>query len=157
MELKQFLDALSASPETVEFETVMAAIEANYEFTPAAFVNGETQNNAGENNGSCKIFAFGQLNNLSKEATLACFGRFYREDVLAHPENNDHQNIRNFMGTGWDGVKFETQALAQKEFAELTSISMRASPLCPMFDRLGDWLFLQTFTTQTKLSRFWLG
>ncbi|MGD1470610.1 HopJ type III effector protein [Vibrio harveyi] len=114
MELKEFLDALTASPETVEFETTMAAIEANYAFTPAAFVNGETHNNAGENNGSCKIFAFGQLNNLSKEATLACFGRFYREDVLAHPENDDHQNIRNFMVTGWDGVKFEPQALAQK-------------------------------------------
>ncbi|CAE6952728.1 hypothetical protein ACOMICROBIO_NCLOACGD_04453 [Vibrio sp. B1ASS3] len=30
MELKEFLDALAASPETVEFETTMAAIEANY-------------------------------------------------------------------------------------------------------------------------------
>ncbi|MEL7457476.1 MAG: type III effector, partial [Pseudomonadota bacterium] len=32
MELKEFLDALAASPETVEFETTMAAIEANYAF-----------------------------------------------------------------------------------------------------------------------------
>ncbi|MGR5244621.1 HopJ type III effector protein [Vibrio sp. PNB23_22_6] len=114
MELKDFLDALATSPETVEFETTMAAIEANYEFLPTAFTNGETRNNAGENNGSCKIFAFGQLNNLSKDMTLACFGRFYREDVLAHPENNDHQNIRNFMVTGWDGVKFESPALELK-------------------------------------------
>ncbi|CAE6921416.1 MULTISPECIES: HopJ type III effector protein [Vibrio] len=114
MELKEFLDALTASPETVEFETTMAAIEANYEFTPTAFVNGETYNNADENNGSCKIFAFGLLNHLDKDATLACFGRFYREDVLANPENNDHQNIRNFMVTGWNGVKFESDALVLK-------------------------------------------
>ncbi len=114
MELQQFLDALASSPEQVEFDTTIAVIEANYDFTPAAFVNGETKNGAGENNGSCKIFAFGLLNNLSKEATLACFGHFYREDVLQHPQNNDHQNIRNFMQTGWDGVKFESTALTAK-------------------------------------------
>ncbi|MCV5745695.1 HopJ type III effector protein [Escherichia coli] len=54
------------------------------------------------------------LNNLDKEATLACFGRFYREDVLQHPENSDHQNIRNFMVTGWEGIKFEASALTAK-------------------------------------------
>ncbi|MCV6037542.1 HopJ type III effector protein, partial [Escherichia coli] len=64
--------------------------------------------------GSCKIFAFGLLNTLDKEATVACFGRFYREDVLLHPENNDHQNIRNFMVTGWEGIQFETSALTAK-------------------------------------------
>ncbi|MCS0025206.1 MULTISPECIES: HopJ type III effector protein [Vibrio diabolicus subgroup] len=114
MELKSFLDLLAASPEQVEFEATMAVIEESYTFEPTAFVNGETQNNAGENNGSCKIFAFGLLNNLDKEATLACFGRFYREDVLLHPENSDHQNIRNFMVTGWDGIRFEAPALTAK-------------------------------------------
>ncbi len=114
MELQQFLDALASSPEKIEFETTMAVIEDNYDFTPASFTNGNTQNDANENNGSCKIFAFGLLNALDKEATLACFGRFYREDVLLHPENNDHQNIRNFMATGWEGIQFETSALTAK-------------------------------------------
>ena len=114
MELKQFLDALASQPEKIEFETTIAVIEANYDFTPTSFINGETKNGAGENNGSCKIFAFGLLNGLDKDATLACFGRFYREDVLQHPDNNDHQNIRNFMVTGWDGVKFDAPALAVK-------------------------------------------
>ncbi|MGU3844869.1 HopJ type III effector protein, partial [Vibrio diabolicus] len=41
-------------------------------------------------------------------------GRFYREDVLLHPENSDHQNIRNFMVTGWDGIRFEAPALTAK-------------------------------------------
>ncbi|MCY9877044.1 HopJ type III effector protein [Vibrio natriegens] len=114
MELQQFLDAVASTPEKIEFETTIAVIEANYEFTPTAFTNGATENGAGENNGSCKIFALGLLNNLDKEATLACFGRFYREDVLQHPENDDHQNIRNFMVSGWDGVKFESPALKAK-------------------------------------------
>ncbi|MGR5408153.1 HopJ type III effector protein [Vibrio sp. PID23_8] len=114
MELKEFLDVLALSPEKIEFEITVAAIEANYEFTPTAFTNGEMQNNAGEHNGSCKIFSFGLLNKLDKDATLACFGRFYREDVLQHPEGSDHQNIRNFMVTGWDGVKFDSSALEAK-------------------------------------------
>ena len=114
MELQQFLDAVASTPEQIEFELTIAVIEANYEFTPTAFTNGETENAAGQNNGSCKIFAFGLLNNLDKEATLACFGRFYRQDVLQHPENDDHQNIRNFMVSGWDGVKFESSALVAK-------------------------------------------
>ncbi|MGY0615506.1 HopJ type III effector protein [Vibrio sp. FJH11] len=114
MELQQFLDAVASTPEQIEFESTIAVIEANYEFTPTAFTNGETENAAGQNNGSCKIFAFGLLNNLDKEATLACFGRFYRQDVLQHPEKDDHQNIRNFMVSGWDGVKFESSALVAK-------------------------------------------
>ncbi len=114
MELQHFLDTLALTPEQIEFETTIAVIEANYDFTPTAFSNGTAHNGVGENNGSCKIFAFGLLNNLSKEATLACFGRFYREDVLQHPENNDHQNIRNFIVNGWDGVKFESPALDVK-------------------------------------------
>lgn len=56
MELQQFLDVLASSPEKIEFETTMAVIEDNYDFTPAAFTNGNTQNGANENNGSCKNF-----------------------------------------------------------------------------------------------------
>lgn len=114
MELQQFLDTLASTPEHIDFETTIAVIEGNYDFTPTAFTNGSTENAAGENNGSCKIFAFGLLHNLDKDATLACFGRFYREDVLKNPENSDHQNIRNFMVSGWDGVKFESPALKAK-------------------------------------------
>jgi hypothetical protein len=54
------------------------------------------------------------LNNLNQEQTLACFGDYYREDVLKNPEGNDHGNIRNFMNTGWNGIKFEDQALQVK-------------------------------------------
>ncbi|NMS01956.1 type III effector, partial [Vibrio parahaemolyticus] len=29
-------------------------------------------------------------------------------------ENSDYQNIRNFMVTGWEGIKFEASALTAK-------------------------------------------
>lgn len=56
-------------------------------------------------------FSFAKLNQLSKDETLALFGDFYRTDVLQNPEGTDHQNIRNFMVSGWDGISFEGEAL----------------------------------------------
>jgi len=113
MILDAFLQILKENPETVEFDQTMALIDEAYSFTPTAFQNGDLANEAGQNSGSCKIFAFGKLNNLSEEQTLACFGHYYREEVLQHPEGADHQNIRNFMKTGWSGVEFSGEALSQ--------------------------------------------
>ncbi len=114
MQLQAFLDRLKDEPESIQFEDSMTVIESNYNFTPTTFRNGETLNEAGQNNGSCKILAFGQLNGLSVDETLACFGKFYREDVLGNPGGEDHQNIRNFMLSGWDGVSFHGAALMPK-------------------------------------------
>ncbi|WGV98171.1 HopJ type III effector protein [Vibrio sp. YMD68] len=114
MDLNTFISQLKREPELIEFEQTMSVIDENFRFTPTTFTNGKTLNQAGQNNGSCKIFALGELQQLSIEETLACFGRFYREDVLKHPEGDDHQNIRNFMVTGWDGVEFEAVALVKK-------------------------------------------
>lgn len=99
---------------TINFEQVMQVIADNYHYQPADFTNGELVNQAGTNEGSCKIFYFAQLNNLTEQQTLACFGRYYREDVLANPSGNDHGNIRNFMKTGWQGVEFSLVALVSK-------------------------------------------
>ncbi|MFX3889306.1 HopJ type III effector protein, partial [Streptococcus suis] len=33
---------------------------------------------------------------------------------LENPDNDDHQNIRNFIRFGWAGVKFSGQALSAK-------------------------------------------
>ena len=63
---------------------------------------------------ACGHAAFALLNQLSEQQTLACFGAYYRDDVLKHPEATDHQNIRNFMKTGWAGVKFESMPLTEK-------------------------------------------
>jgi hypothetical protein len=54
------------------------------------------------------------LQNLSQAETLACFGAYYFEDVLGDPEGTNHQNIRNFIKSGWDGIKFEGEALVLK-------------------------------------------
>lgn len=114
MDLTHFIQHIKTSPEEVEFEQVMALIEMYYDFTPTTFMNGELRNEENQNNGSCKIFSFALLNGLSEEETLACFGAYYRNDVLNHPEGDDHQNIRNFMKYGWQGVQFEAPALRSK-------------------------------------------
>ena len=105
------LNQLKTSPETIDFKEVLAFIEEHYDFTPTKFTNGNTFNEADQNNGSCKIFSFGKLNDLSKEDTLALFGAFYRDEMLKNPAGIDHQNIRNFMQFGWDGISFEGEAL----------------------------------------------
>lgn len=112
MNLNTFLSKLTSHPKTIEFSDTMAVIDANYNFTPTTFTNGDTRNEADQNNGSCKIFAFGLLNKLSEQQTLACFGSYYRDDVLKNPDGDDHQNIRNFISTGWQGIQFYGQALA---------------------------------------------
>ena len=110
------VDQLIASLEkgATDFNSVIQLIESKYDFTPSLFKNGSTINQENTNNGSCKIFAFGKLNQLSEQATLNAFGDFYTKDVLQHPDGDDHQNIRNFMKTGWQGIDFEKQALALK-------------------------------------------
>ncbi len=108
------LETLKHNPEAIQFNDVIAYIDKHYTFTPTKFRNGDAINNVGENNGSCKIFSFAKLNNLSKDETLALFGGFYRKDVLENPEANDHQNIRNFQKYGWDGIALEGLALEKK-------------------------------------------
>ena len=114
MTLTTFLTNIKENPNSIAFADTIAVIEDNYVFTPTAFKNGDQQNAAGENSGSCKIFAFAKAQQLSPEETLNCFGTYYTEDVLKNPEGTDHQNIRNFMVSGWNGIAFERDALQLK-------------------------------------------
>jgi len=111
MTLDTFLETLKSSPSTIEFDDAMAVIETLYEFTPVSFTNGDLVNNTGQNSGSCKLFAFAKDQGLSQQETLHCFGKYYRDDVMKNPDGNDHQNIRNFMCSGWDGITFEKSPL----------------------------------------------
>jgi len=111
MKLEKFLTILNNNPDAINFTDTMAVIEAMYSFKPTAFDNGELHNTADQNNGSCKLFAFARLHNLSEQQTLACFGQYYRDDVLQHPAGDDHQNIRNFMQSGWSGIVFDSMPL----------------------------------------------
>ena len=109
-----FIQKIKQEPKSIIFADTIAVIEANYDFTPTAFQNGNQHNAAGENSGSCKLFSFAKMHNLSKEETLACFGPIYFDEVLNDPEGTNHQNIRNFMKTGWEGISFEGEALTSK-------------------------------------------
>lgn len=105
---QDLVQAVTNSPDTIEFNDVIALIDSAFTFTPTAFTNGDVSNEANQNNGSCKLLALGQHLKLNQAQTLALFGSFYREDVLKNPDGNDHANIRNFMKTGHEGVAFET-------------------------------------------------
>ncbi len=119
MTVDELIKKINTEPGSIDFTEVMNTIEAAYSYTPTRFHNGigstAISNEAGTNEGSCKIFAFGRLNHLDEQQALACFGKYYREDVLGHPDNDDHANIRHFMLHGWAGIHFEGEALHPKD------------------------------------------
>ena len=118
MTVNELLNKINTHPDSIEFAEVIATIESHYDYTPTRFSNGKNANTslnaAGNNEGSCKIFAFAKLHSLGKNQTLACFGIYYREDVLGNQAGDDHANIRNFMCHGWVGIVFDGVALQAK-------------------------------------------
>ncbi|MCX5467695.1 HopJ type III effector protein [Acinetobacter nematophilus] len=96
-----------------KFADVISYIEARYTHSPTAFQNGQQCNAATENQGSAKVFCFAQLNQLDQAQTLSLFAEHYAS-VLATPDASDHQNIRQFMQNGWDGIQFDDVALTEK-------------------------------------------
>lgn len=116
MMLNDFLQCVK-SGKPIDFQETMAAIAEHYHYQPTEFSNGLHQpliSEAGRNEGSCKIFAFAKLHQLTVEQTLALFGDYYRKDVLNNPAGNDHQNIRNFMRDRWEGIAFKGEVLQAK-------------------------------------------
>lgn len=117
MSLTTFLEKVKNEQE-ISFDETISIITDNYNYQPTEFSNGlDTQlliNAAGSNEGSCKIFAFAQLNQLNQQQTLSLFGDFYRKDVLEDLAGTGHQNIRNFMQYGWDGIVFSQSPLTKK-------------------------------------------
>jgi HopJ type III effector protein len=140
----RMLDAIRAAGETIPndcevfnanvemdadnltFEEVMEVIDTHYESQLLEFKNGDMLNKQGENEGSAKLLSYAALSGMEKETTLKLWGQYYRE-VLNDPNGTSHQNIRNFMKYGWEGVPFENGiALTRKavgdtewdEFAE---------------------------------------
>ena len=116
--LDSLLQRIHQSPESIAFDEVMAVIGEHYDYSPTGFHNGlgdeALWNAAGTNAGSCRIFAFARLHQLDEDSTLACFGHYYRDDVLKFPDGTDHGNIRRFMRDGWAGIRFEGNALTAR-------------------------------------------
>lgn len=114
MTLEEFRNKLKMTPEVIQFSETINVIDIHYDFTPTAFKNGALFNDDNQNLGSCKVLAFAKDQNFTKAETLACFGQFYFNDVLNDPKGDSHQNIRNFMNTGFEDVIFEGVPLKRK-------------------------------------------
>ena len=114
MSLASFLEKIKNNVP-VSFEETIAVITENYQYQATEFSNGLNAdtlvNKVGTNEGSCKIFAFAKIHQLDQQQTLNLFGDYYRLDVLNDPQGTGHQNIRNFMKYGWEGICFKGEAL----------------------------------------------
>lgn len=95
------------------FATTLAFIAAHYDYRPCAFLNGQVENPAGQNEGSCKTLGLALLEGFSLEETLFAFGEHYRS-VLATPAGSDHGNIRALQNTGLAGLRFSQPSLLHK-------------------------------------------
>jgi hypothetical protein len=117
MSLNTFLASIRNNTP-VSFNDTIAVITEYYDYQPTEFSNGLSEqaliNAAGTNEGSCKIFAFAQIHQLTEQQTVNLFGDYYRVDVLTDPNGSGHQNIRNFMRDGWSGIAFKGEALRAK-------------------------------------------
>mmetsp|Transcript_5106 Transcript_5106/g.11300 ORF Transcript_5106/g.11300 Transcript_5106/m.11300 type:complete len:213 (-) Transcript_5106:177-815(-) len=96
---------LEMSGDDLMFDEFITLCDEQYEYGLIEFKNGDVLNAPGENDGSAKVLSYAALAQFDKEMTLKLWGQYYR-DVLATPDGTDHQNIRNFMKTGWEGVDF---------------------------------------------------
>jgi len=109
---------LEMDASELKFQDVMEMIDTHYETGLIEFKNGDIVNKQGENEGSAKVLSYAALSNMDKDTTLKLWGEYYRE-VLADPDGDSHQNIRNFMKYGWDGVPFENGiALTRKNVGD---------------------------------------
>ncbi|MDX1452430.1 MAG: HopJ type III effector protein [Oleiphilaceae bacterium] len=109
--VQAFLARVAQDASSISFEETMQVIDACYRHAPCPFSVGEQHNESGQNNGSSKILAFARMHQLDERSTLNLFGDYYRRDVLEHPDGSDHANIRQFQAQGWEGVRFDDEAL----------------------------------------------
>lgn len=117
-ECEVFNANLEMSGDDVRFANVIELIDKYYETGLIEFKNGDIVNAPGENEGSAKVLSYAALSNLDQATTLKLWGEYYRE-VKASPEGDSHQNIRNFMKYGWEGVPFENGiALTRKNMGD---------------------------------------
>lgn len=99
--------------KAIGFNDVINFIDDFYRYTPVNFVNGMQHNDAGQNEGSAKIFGFAKLHGLDQVDTLSLFGEHY-EQVKATPNGVDHANIRNFLHWGWNGFLMQHNPLTPR-------------------------------------------
>lgn len=87
------------------FEANLFDIYDKFAITPVPFKNGGLENKTGENSASAAIFAYAAEMGLSDGETLELFGE-HLQAVTNNPDGNDHENIRQFMKTGHNGIEY---------------------------------------------------
>jgi hypothetical protein len=97
-----------------DFDDTLALIEQYFNYQPTGFHNGPVFNPAGANTGSCQVFGIAQYCSLNEADTLKLFAQHY-EQVLNSPTEESHGNIRQFISTGWSGIRFENAPLRLRE------------------------------------------
>ncbi|MBU2875884.1 HopJ type III effector protein [Marinobacter salexigens] len=102
-----------------DFDDTLTLIQRYFDYTPTSFQNGPLINAEGENAGSCKVFALGLHGSLNEADTLKLFAQHYQQ-VLHDPAGDSHSNIRQFMGSGWSGIRFENSPLRPRSPSEPT-------------------------------------
>ncbi len=107
--------------KAIGFNDVISFIDDSYRYAPRAFVNGMVHNDAGENEGSAKIFGFAKHHGLSQLDTLKLFGEYYTQ-VLETPNGTDHANIRNFLHWGWQGFLMQKNPLTMRPSVDTTAL-----------------------------------
>ncbi|MGC8121305.1 HopJ type III effector protein [Marinobacter sp. VGCF2001] len=110
-----------------DFNDTLGLIDQHFEFQPTGFSNGPLRNEAGENAGSCRVFALGQHCNLSEADTLRLFAQHY-EQVLGDPAGESHGNIRQFISTGWSGIRFDASPLRARPTAYVSDTGEKLHP-----------------------------
>ena len=112
MNTSEYLEQLRSGVK-MDFSDFTNLIDQEYEFLNVAFTNSGLVNSKEENQGTAKVFCFGLIHSLSESDTLRCFGEHY-QSVIEDSNGTSHQNIRNFMKTGFDGLAFESEVLSSK-------------------------------------------
>ncbi len=95
------------------FSDTLELIGQVFDYQPTGFHNGPLFNPAGENEGSCRVFSLAQYCNLNEADTLRLFAEHYQQ-VLDDPAGESHGNIRQFMTTGWSGIRFDQPPLRKR-------------------------------------------
>jgi hypothetical protein len=96
-----------------QFADTLDLVSQAFDYQPTGFHNGPLFNPAGENEGACQVFSLAQYCNLNEADTLRLFAEHYRQ-VLGDPAGESHGNIRQFVATGWSGVRFDHPALRKR-------------------------------------------
>jgi len=107
--------------KAIYFNDVISFIDDYYRYTPVSFVNGMVHNNAGENEGSAKVFGFAKHHGLNQLDTLQLFGEHYAK-VMATPNGTDHANIRNFLHWGWQGFLMKENPLTPRPSVDTNAL-----------------------------------